>query len=567
MRYCLLFVALLLIAVPVAALDLDSAEKVPGLSVSRPLAAPALSLAATAGETRLAYDVDPEYYFPTMDSLGAEWAVRFTPPQACSLSYFELTTYNDPMASGLVAVTIYDGDSATGPGAALTSTISFEASGDASRQQISFETPLDVGEGDFFISIKVVDLYGPHITGDGDGGTGRTWYRGPTQTWDWVEDVDMNIRAYVLLYGEDVSAPMVIHYPDNSAFAEDGQTTITAAVTDGSGIQSVNLHYSTNLGSSYTSVPMAFIQGLYRATIPVQLPLASVKYYIEATDSSPLHNQMTDPVGGASAPYQYTTLPGRQLKYDDGWPANFLIVSEVASNDNAFAVLFTPTTYPITVSKLRVYVNETAQFKLSVTTAGMGQPGTVLAGPFNVNSAFAPGWAEVSIPESAQPVITAGHFFVVLEWMPSTPTTPGVASDTMNVDGRSMWYDRSQGWTAWPYADWMIRAVYSSSVGIVEAGDGAHPDQFTLAQNYPNPFNPRTTIEYAMVQPGSVSLSIYNALGRRVRHFDLGLQGAGQHQVVWDGRDDHSRSVTSGVYFYRLTAGDQTQSRKMILMK
>jgi hypothetical protein len=312
---------------------------------------------------------------------------------------------------------------------------------------------------------------------------------------------------------------------------------------------------------------MSLIQGLYRATIPGQLPLTTIKYYLEAIDSAPAHNQATDPAGGAAAPYQYTTLPGRQLKYDDGWPAQFLIVSEVAANDNAFAVLFTPTTFPITVSKLRVYVNETTPFKLSVTTAGMGQPGTVMAGPFTVNSAFAPGWAEVSIPESTQPLITAGHFFVVLEWLSTTPTTPGVASDTMNVDGRSMWYDKSQGWTAWPYADWMIRAVYNSSVGIVDAEDGVHPANFELAQNYPNPFNPQTTISYALPEMAYVTLTVYNTLGRRVRNFDLGIQGAGDHQILWDGSDDQGRRVTSGIYFYRLSTGGQSQTRKMLLMK
>jgi len=567
MKYCLLFVGFLMVAAPVAALDLNSAAKVPAPSVYRPPVSPTLSLAEAFGETQLAYDSEPEYYFPIMDSLGAEWAVRFTPPQACSLAYFELTTFNDPIASGTVAVTIYDGDSASGPATALTSTISFTASGDASRQQIEFEVPLDIGAGDFFISIKVVDVNGPHITGDGDGGTGRTWYRGPTQDWDWVEDVDMNIRAYVILYGEDVSAPLIIHYPDNSAFAEDGQTAITAAVSDASGLQSVKLYYSTDMGASYDDIPMALISGLYRATIPTQLPMTSVKYYIEGTDNAAAHNRSTDPVGGPTAPHQYTTLPGRQLKYDDGWPANFLIVSDIAGNGNAFAVLFTPVTYPVTISKLRVYVNDTSPFSLSVTTAGMGQPGSVIAGPFTANSAFAPGWAGVSIPENSQPVVTTGHFFVLLEWISSTPGSPGVAADTMNVDGRSMWYDNSQGWTSWPYADWMIRAVSNSSVAIVEAEDGAHPEKFALAQNYPNPFNPQTTIEYTMPQTGKVLLSIYDALGRRVRNFDMGIQGVGQHQVVWNGSDDSGLPVPSGVYFYRLTTGDRTQSRKMLLLK
>jgi hypothetical protein len=307
-------------------------------------------------------------------------------------------------------------------------------------------------------------------------------------------------------------------------------------------------------------------QGLYQATIPAQLPSAVVKYYIEAVDDAPLHNVGVDPSSGALAPHQYTTHPGRQLKYDDGWPAYFLIVSEV-SNGNAFAVLFTPTTYPVTISQLRVYVSETAPFSLSIYTAAMGHPESIIAGPYTLSAPQAPGWAEVTIPESAQPVITAGHFYVVLQWQPSTPETPGVAADTLNPDGRSMWYDDAEGWSSWPHADWIIRTVYTTPVGIFEADGGGHPDQFELGQNYPNPFNPSTTIEYAMPEPGSITLTVYNGLGQRIRRLDLGYKGAGVHRIDWDGRDQKGQPVASGVYYYSLTAGDRTQTRKMVLLK
>ena len=549
-----------------AAFELPQGELVPRNSVYHPPALPEVMLAASVTEYMLAYDGEPEYYFPSLDSVGAEWAVRFTPPQACSLSYFELTTFKDPVGSGSVALTIYAGDSASGPTSAISSTVTFTASGDASRQRIEFETPLSVGSGDFFIGIKVVNASSPHITGDGDGGTGRSWYRGPTQAWDWVEDVDMNIRAYVIPYGADATAPVVVHYPDPAVYAGDGQTAIAAQVTDASGLQAVTLRYSTNQGASYLSVPMSLTRELYRATIPAQLPTTTVKYYITATDNSPQHNQATNPAAGASSPNTYTTLSGMQLKYDDGWPAYFMVVSEI-SNGNAFAVLFTPTTFPIKVTRLRVYVSETAPFKLSLRAASTPQPGAVIAGPFTISASTAPGWAEVDIPEAAQPVVTAGHFFVVLEWLSSSPATPGVAADTLSPDGRSLWYDNAQGWADWPYADWIIRAVYTTPVGVVEAGSGSTPSTFDLAQNYPNPFNPRTTIEYALPAAAPVALAIYNVRGQRVRSLDLGMQGPGSHRLEWDGCDDHGRSAASGMYYYRLTAGDQIRNRKMVLLK
>ncbi len=567
MRTVIMCLCLLALSVPVFAMNVGSGEVITAKSDNPSVTAPDLKLSVTTGETRISYDSDPYYYFPSLDSIGAEWAVRFTPPQACSLVYFELTTYSESGTAGDVALTIYEGDSVDGPGAALTSAIPFAAAGDASRQQIEFDVPLDVGSSDFFIAIKVLDASSPHVTGDADGGTGRSWYKGPTQAWDWVEDVDMNIRAFVKPYGADVSAPSIEHYPDAESYASDGQTVITAGVADGSGVQSVSLHFSTDGGLNYQKIPMSLVAGLYSAGIPAQPPMSVVKYYLEATDSSPEHNKTTSPADGQADPYQFTTLPGNQLKYDNGWPAQFLIVSDIAGNDNAFATLFTPPTYPILVTKLRVYVNETAPFKISITRAGMNQPGDPFAGPYTISANSAPGWAEIEIPELAQPIISAGHYYVVVEWLSDSPTAPGVGSDTTQADGRSMWYDKSQGWTDWPYADWMIRTIYTIPTSVFEEENADVPKEYELAQNYPNPFNPETTIRFTMPKQDQASLIIYNVLGQTVRTYDLGLRDAGTHSVRWDGRSDHGESLGSGVYFYRLVLSDMVQTRKMLLMK
>lgn len=93
------------------------------------------------------------------------------------------------------------------------------------------------------------------------------------------------------------------------------------------------------------------------------------------------------------------------------------------------------------------------------------------------------------------------------------------------------------------------------------------PDVFTLRQNYPNPFNPATTIAYALPKAAEVTITIYNLLGQTVRSLAPGNQPAGQHQVVWDGKDQSGATVSSGIYFYRLTAGDFVGSKKMVLIK
>ncbi|MCK6563062.1 T9SS type A sorting domain-containing protein, partial [bacterium] len=101
------------------------------------------------------------------------------------------------------------------------------------------------------------------------------------------------------------------------------------------------------------------------------------------------------------------------------------------------------------------------------------------------------------------------------------------------------------------------------------------PTVFGLSQNYPNPFNPETVIEYQLPLPGKVSLKIFNLLGREVRTLVDYEMPAGYHRVKWDGRDAAGRKLDSGVYLYKIRAGDPStgsgqgfvQTRKTLLLK
>jgi len=85
--------------------------------------------------------------------------------------------------------------------------------------------------------------------------------------------------------------------------------------------------------------------------------------------------------------------------------------------------------------------------------------------------------------------------------------------------------------------------------------------------HYPNPFNPETVIYYSLSQDSEVELTVYNIKGQRVTRLVKSEQPAGAHRVVWDGRDERGNPVSSGVYFYRLSAGELTEQRKMMLLK
>ncbi len=88
------------------------------------------------------------------------------------------------------------------------------------------------------------------------------------------------------------------------------------------------------------------------------------------------------------------------------------------------------------------------------------------------------------------------------------------------------------------------------------------PMQFLLSQNYPNPFNASTIIQYSLLEASQVRIEIYDILGRKVETLVQGEQPAGYHKHVWDA-SDHS----SGIYFYRIQAGDYAETRKMVLLK
>jgi len=84
---------------------------------------------------------------------------------------------------------------------------------------------------------------------------------------------------------------------------------------------------------------------------------------------------------------------------------------------------------------------------------------------------------------------------------------------------------------------------------------------------YPNPFNPQTTIRYGMDKAGKVEIKIYNQRGQLVRNLLQREHNEGWHQVIWDGRDDSGRNLTSGVYFARLNVSGKSYERKLVMMK
>ncbi len=109
--------------------------------------------------------------------------------------------------------------------------------------------------------------------------------------------------------------------------------------------------------------------------------------------------------------------------------------------------------------------------------------------------------------------------------------------------------------------------IYSKAVnGVVDVA-AAMPTSFSLEQNYPNPFNLSTTIPFVLDKPGHVRVDILTINGQRIRTLAERHMSCGVHAIVWNGRDDNGIVVSSGVYFCRLTMGEQVAGRQMMLTK
>jgi hypothetical protein len=105
----------------------------------------------------------------------------------------------------------------------------------------------------------------------------------------------------------------------------------------------------------------------------------------------------------------------------------------------------------------------------------------------------------------------------------------------------------------------LIRLGYPSEV---EELFTSIPQQISLSGNFPNPFNSSTTMEFSLDKPGSVTLTVYDILGREIKTLFNADKTAGKHRILFD-----ASSLPSGVYFYRLRAGDAVETKRMVLLK
>ncbi len=112
----------------------------------------------------------------------------------------------------------------------------------------------------------------------------------------------------------------------------------------------------------------------------------------------------------------------------------------------------------------------------------------------------------------------------------------------------------------------VILTTYNNSVLDANDGEDFVPTEFSLHQNYPNPFNPNTEIRFDLPSRSEWSCEIFNISGQQIKQIK-GNSSAGTVSFEWNGTDENGNNVASGIYFYRINAGEFSDTKKMILLK
>ncbi|MBN2830083.1 MAG: T9SS type A sorting domain-containing protein [Candidatus Cloacimonetes bacterium] len=190
-----------------------------------------------------------------------------------------------------------------------------------------------------------------------------------------------------------------------------------------------------------------------------------------------------------------------------------------------------------------------------------GMPGTQLLQSTIAPANLQTGWNSILVP--ANPVIqdvVDGDFYVcILE----TANASAIGFDT-NSNGNSYLKQGAAAWAPITEGNLMIRATIDLSTGN---DDEVAPVRTFSLNNYPNPFNPETNISFNIPADGVTTLKVYNVRGQLVNTLVNDQLKAGQYNVVWNGTDSVGKSVSSGIYMYRLSNNGKNLNSKMLLAK
>ena len=393
---------------------------------------------------------------------------------------------------------------------------------------------------------------------------------------------------------DDIWAPLINHV---ASYWQEGSDPypMMAVIVDDSDIASATLFWSLD-NQSFTPVSMTnSSDDNWTGNIPGQEIATRVYYYFHAIDDSDNANEATSPV--------YTFFVGEWLEIftDDmeqgegdwthyspaDWSDQWHLSSEdYASASHSWKCGDSGTGEYIDLMDARLEMPELLvepESRLRIQHRIVAE----VSGSYP-DSAYDGGVVEISLGDDEWEVLPAltgdygMHFRATsgsgnpathpfepgtpcfsgeLDWQESTFDLFDYAGETVHLRFR-FGSDQSITMEGWYIDDVVVEHFFPADAVAGDAQPDFLPETVVLSQNFPNPFNPTTTIEFTLPYPQKIRLTVYNLRGQQVMTMVNGFEDAGRHKVQLDGSQ-----LASGLYFYRLDAGRQTVTRKMLLVK
>jgi len=392
--------------------------------------------------------------------------------------------------------------------------------------------------------------------------------------------------------GPDVTPPVIIFSPVETVSLLNFPISLNVEATDNQGVASVMVTYNINNGSESSFALSDLHDGTFAGTFPIDSSDVvvgdKIYYKITATDIAATPNTTTLPSDGSFYICEVSAFQAVSENFDDN-DGNF-----TPTNDWQWG---SPSTPPGAYSTPNVWGTVLAGDYSSGTLSQLQTPQYAVFGNnpkltfrqwYNIESGYDGGNLKISINGNPfQIVVPENGYDDVLSsswgnplggeeaftgnsngWKEATFDFTNILSNgdevVFSFDFGS---DESIANNGWFIDNFTLTDIGSTIVGVENGAPT--PIGFALAQNYPNPFNPTTTIKYSIpvkeakfASTTNVKLNVYDILGRKVATLVNSVQVSGNYSVQFNASE-----LPSGVYFYTLTAGDYSATKKMMLMK
>jgi subtilisin-like proprotein convertase family protein len=357
------------------------------------------------------------------------------------------------------------------------------------------------------------------------------------------------------------------HKPLPSFYDTTGRFTeayINYATSLGTGINAPRLYYKVWNGSYNYVNPYSVYLNNYKFYIPGQPRGSKISYYIAAQDSAGTF-VFTLPTGGSGINPPGTTPPAQQFIY-------YVWTNKIVNSNTVpkpITGLLTQDTIHIQTGgtvidvDVNLNLNHTNDGDLLISLAKLSTTSTLS----QYNGVGGQNFTNTIFDDSASLSIIQGNPPFTGRFRPQTPLSP-FRNTELSGDWILRIFDKGTGNTG-TLLNWGIYVIYAPSVSIKEISKTI-PESFSLFQNYPNPFNPTTKIRFEIPDRSpigtfgddNVVLKIYDILGREIQKLVNEKLKPGSYEVTFDGSN-----LPSGIYFYRLHAGDFADTKRMTLIK